>query len=141
MKTLILGVSCADEFCDDHPQTCIARLDEDAIARIRKLANAARELDVYSLSEFHYLPTWHDGLLDLEPQTSPDEPQTKTIIAEMAPSETAVEIPMICVTKDGFRFEAVPKHGSARLAISTSTVPLQELARTEVYISEQGADL
>ncbi len=127
MKLLILGVSCANDFCDDRPQTCVMCLDDEGIARIRTLAASAKSLDVYSIKEFNYAPTWLNDYVDLEGDTPLDEPSARKLIDELAPSEAAVEIPMLCVTKDSFRFEAVPKHGSASSALATPMVSLSEL--------------
>ena len=114
-KKLIIAVSDSSDFLE-VADYAIVELTADLIARIRKLSEAVRSLDVYKISEFNYHCDFMVADYDADPENG------KVTLKDFA---GRVECNTLNVTDTGFYWSGLYKHTDVRW--STDTVPLTAL--------------
>lgn len=112
---LIITVSDSSDFLE-VADYAIVELSADLIARIRKLSEAVRSLDVYRISEFNYHCDFMVADYDADPENG------KVALKEF---EGRMECNTLNVTDTGFYWSGLYKHTDVRW--STDTVPLTAL--------------
>ena len=112
---LIITVSDSSDFLE-VADYAVVELSADLIARIRKLSEAVRSLDVYRISEFNYHCDFMVADYDADPENG------KVALKEF---EGRVECNTLNVTDTGFYWSGLYKHTDVRW--STDTVPLTAL--------------
>lgn len=112
---LIITVSDSSDFMEVADYT-VVELSADLIARIRKLSEAVRSLDVYRISEFNYHCDFMVADYDADPENG------KVALKEF---EGRMECNTLNVTDTGFYWSGLYKHTDVRW--STDTVPLTAL--------------
>ena len=112
---LIITVSDSSDFME-VADYAVVELSADLIARIRKLAEAVRCLDVYKISEFNYHCDFMVADYDADPENG------KVALKEF---EGRMECNTLNVTDTGFYWSGLYKHTDVRW--STDTVPLTAL--------------
>lgn len=113
---LIIAVSDNSEFFSEVADYAVVELSTDLIARIRKLSEAVRCLDVYKISEFNYHCDFAVADYDADPENG------KVALKEFA---GRMECNTLNVTDTGFYWSGLYKHTDVRW--STDTVPLSAL--------------
>ena len=116
---LIIAVSDNSEFFSEVADYAVVELSADLIARIRKLSEAVRHLDVYKISEFDYHCDFMVADYDADPENG------KVALKEF---EGRMECNTLNVTDTGFYWSGLYKHTDVRW--STDTVPLSALDET-----------
>ncbi len=131
-KRLIVSVSCANSFASDVPDVFTIVIDDDLSARIKLLANSAKELGVHAIEEFNYSGTWSgcDFFID-----DNDCLNLYEVVKAIESDAARVEIPMLRVTEHAFSFTAVPKHCDDDMALFTRRIDLSILEDEEPIIS------
>jgi hypothetical protein len=114
-KKLIIAVSDSSDFLE-VADYAVVELSTDLIARIRKLSEAVRCLDVYKISEFNYHCDFMVADYDADPENG------KVALKEFA---GRMECNTLNVTDTGFYWSGLYKHTDVRW--STDTVPLTAL--------------
>lgn len=122
IKRLILALTDSSEFFADIADYAVIELDEPAINRIRALASAVRELQVYRIAEFNDVCDFVVADYDLDPENG------KVAIREF---EGRMECTLLNVTDCGFFWSGLYRHTSVRW--ETDTVPLTALDETMDY--------
>jgi len=112
---LIIAVSDSSDFLE-VADYAVVELSADLIARIRKLSEAVRCLDVYMISEFDYACDFMVADYDADPENG------KVALKEF---EGRMECNTLNVTDTGFYWSGLYKHTDVRW--STDTVPLTAL--------------
>lgn len=112
---LIITVSDSSDFME-VADYAVVELSADLIARIRKLSEAVRSLDVYKISEFNYHCDFMVADYDADPENG------KVALKEF---EGRMECNTLNVTDTGFYWSGLYKHTDVRW--STDTVPLTAL--------------
>ena len=112
---LIITVSDSSDFLE-VADYAVVELSADLIARIRKLSEAVRSLDVYRISEFNYHCDFMVADYDADPENG------KVALKEF---EGRMECNTLNVTDTGFYWSGLYKHTDVRW--STDTVPLTAL--------------
>ena len=112
---LIITVSDSSDFME-VADYAVVELSADLIARIRKLSEAVRSLDVYRISEFNYHCDFMVADYDADPENG------KVALKEF---EGRMECNTLNVTDTGFYWSGLYKHTDVRW--STDTVPLTAL--------------
>ena len=112
---LIITVSDSSDFLE-VADYAVVELSADLIARIRKLSEAVRSLDVYKISEFNYHCDFMVADYDADPENG------KVALKEF---EGRMECNTLNVTDTGFYWSGLYKHTDVRW--STDTVPLTAL--------------
>jgi hypothetical protein len=112
---LIIAVSDSSDFLE-VADYAVVELSADLIARIRKLSEAVRCLDVYKISEFNYHCDFMVADYDSDPENG------KVALKEFA---GRMECNTLNVTDTGFYWSGLYKHTDVRW--STDTVPLTAL--------------
>ena len=112
---LIITVSDSSDFLEVADYAVVV-LSADLIARIRKLSEAVRSLDVYRISEFNY----HCDFMVVDYDADPEN--GKVALKEF---EGRMECNTLNVTDTGFYWSGLYKHTDVRW--STDTVPLTAL--------------
>jgi hypothetical protein len=112
---LIIAVSDSSDYLE-VADYAVVELSTDLIARIRKLSEAVRCLDVYKISEFNY----HCDFMVADYDTDPEN--GKVSLKEFA---GRMECNTLNVTDTGFYWSGLYKHTDVRW--STDTVPLTAL--------------
>ena len=112
---LIITVSDSSDFME-VADYAVVELSADLIARIRKLSEAVRSLDVYKISEFNYHCDFMVADYDADPENG------KIALKEF---EGRMECNTLNVTDTGFYWSGLYKHTDVRW--STDTVPLTAL--------------
>jgi len=113
---LIIAVSDNSEFFSEVADYAVVELSTDLIARIRKLSEAVRCLDVYKISEFNYHCDFMVADYDADPENG------KVALKEFA---GRMECNTLNVTDSGFYWSGLYRHTDVRW--STDTVPLTAL--------------
>ncbi|MCU7556083.1 hypothetical protein OCL06_15940 [Alteromonas sp. ASW11-19] len=132
---LLLDVSCANDMADDVPCTFYAELTDADIARIKTLAAAVKQVDAYEIKEFDYSGSWYNACCAL-PAIKDDPDQFITDeVSGLEGAECRVEVPMLCVTQDKFKFISVPKHCGDNFSLSTRHIDIAELDTSTAIIS------
>jgi hypothetical protein len=112
---LIITVSDSSDFME-VADYAVVELSADLIARIRRLSEAVRSLDVYKVSEFNYHCDFMVADYDADPENG------KVALKEF---EGRMECNTLNVTDTGFYWSGLYKHTDVRW--STDTVPLTAL--------------
>lgn len=112
---LIITVSDSSVFLE-VADYAVVELSADLIARIRKLSEAVRSLDVYKISEFNYHCDFMVADYDADPENG------KVSLKEF---EGRMECNTLNVTDTGFYWSGLYKHTDVRW--STDTVPMTAL--------------
>ncbi len=112
---LIITVSDSSDFLE-VADYAVVELSADLIARIRKLSEAVRSLDVYRISEFNYHCDFMVADYDADPENG------KVALKEF---EGRMECNTLNVTDTGLYWSGLYKHTDVRW--STDTVPLTAL--------------
>lgn len=112
---LIITVSDSSDFME-VADYAVVELSANLIARIRKLSEAVRSLDVYKISEFNYHCDFMVADYDADPENG------KVALKEF---EGRMECNTLNVTDTGFYWSGLYKHTDVRW--STDTVPLTAL--------------
>ena len=112
---LIITISDSSDFME-VADYAVVELSADLIARIRKLSEAVRSLDVYKISEFNYHCDFMVADYDADPENG------KVALKEF---EGRMECNTLNVTDTGFYWSGLYKHTDVRW--STDTVPLTAL--------------
>ncbi len=110
---LIIAVSDNNEFFSEVADYAVVELSVDLIARIRKLSEAVRCLDVYRISEFNY----HCDFMVADYEAAPEN--GKVSLKEFS---GRMECNLLNVTDTGFYWSGLYRHTDIRW--STDTVPL-----------------
>jgi hypothetical protein len=125
-KKLIIAVSDSSDFLE-VADYAIVELTADVIARIRKLSEAVRSLDVYKISEFNYHCDFMVTDYDADPENG------KVTLKEFA---GRMECNTLNVTDCNFYWSGLYKHTDVRW--STDTVPLTALDEEGDYDMREG---
>ena len=112
---LIIAVSDSSDYLE-VADYAVVELSTDLIARIRKLSEAVRCLDVYKISEFNYHCDFMVADYDADAENG------KVALKEFA---GRMECNTLNVTDTGFYWSGLYKHTDVRW--STDTVPLSAL--------------
>jgi len=112
---LIIAVSDSSDYLE-VADYAVVELSTDLIARIRKLSEAVRCLDVYKVSEFNYHCDFMVADYDADPENG--KVALKEFVGRM-------ECNTLNVTDTGFYWSGLYKHTDVRW--STDTVPLTAL--------------
>ncbi len=112
---LIITVSDSSDFLE-VADYAVVELSADLIARIRKLSEAVRSLDVYRISEFNYHCDFMVADYDADPENG------KVALKEF---EGRMECNTLNVTDTSFYWSGLYRHTDVRW--STDTVPLTAL--------------
>jgi len=112
---LIIAVSDSSDFLE-VADYAVVELSTDLIARIRKLSEAVRCLEVYKISEFNYHCDFMVADYDADPENG------KVTLKEFT---GRMECNTLNVTDTGFYWSGLYKHTDVRW--STDTVPLSAL--------------
>jgi hypothetical protein len=112
---LIITISDSSDFLE-VADYAVVEVSADLIARIRKLSEAVRSLDVYKISEFNYHCDFMVADYDADPENG------KVALKEF---EGRMECNTLNVTDTGFYWSGLYKHTDVRW--STDTVPLTAL--------------
>lgn len=112
---LIITVSDSSDFME-VADFAVVELSADLIARIRKLSEAVRSLDVYKISEFNYQCDFMVVDYDADPEN------WKVALKEF---DGRMECTTLNVTDTGFYWSGLYRHTDVRW--STDTVPLTAL--------------
>ena len=112
---LIIAVSDSSDFLE-VADYAVVELSADLITRIRKLSEAVRCLDVYTISEFNYHCDFMVADYDADPENG------KVVLKEFP---GRMECNILNVTDTGFYWSGLYKHTDVRW--STDTVPLTAL--------------
>ena len=118
---LIITVSDSSDFMEVSDYAVI-ELSADLIARIRKLSEAVRSLDVYKISEFNYHCDFMVADYDADPENG------KVALKEF---EGRMECNTLNVTDTGFYWSGLYKHTDVRW--STDSVPLTALDEADDF--------
>lgn len=121
-KKLILSMSDNSEFFSEAADYAIVELSADLIARIRRLSEAVRSLDVYKISEFNYHCDFMVADYDADPENG--KVALKEFVGRM-------ECNTLNVTDTGFYWSGLDRHTDVRW--STDTVLLTTLDETDVF--------
>ena len=113
---LILDTNKPDVELMETPGKAVIELTPGLIQRILKLSKAARELDVWSIQEFSYVPTWTVW--------AEDEKTGEEIPGD---EELRTEGNLLCVTKEEYWWQMEPKHSD--VTVSTDYCSVGELKR------------
>jgi len=118
---LIITISDSSDFLE-VADYAVVEVSTDLIARIRKLSEAVRSLDVYKISEFNYHCDFKVADYDADPENG------KVALKEF---EGRMEVNTLNVTDTGFYWSGLYKHTDVRW--STDTVPMTALDETSDF--------
>lgn len=141
-KIIITEVTCANSFSSDYPSLFGLALDDELKARIKSLAEAARNLNVYAIEEFCYAGVWADARSEIFAEHDIESLSGEFAMSLLRGVQDRVDVPMLRVTTDEFHLTAVPKHGSDELAFTTKRIPLSALESDDtLYLVESGPSM
>jgi predicted nucleic-acid-binding Zn-ribbon protein len=99
-----LGVTCINENAEDLVQKVVFDLTPAMVDRIQVLSDTLKAVGAEYISEFNYQGVW----------------------VNQYGTEVRIEIPMLEVSKDGWRLTAVPKHSGDDCLLQSSYQPIPE---------------
>lgn len=129
-KTLVLRITCANEWASNYPALFTVVLSDEAISRIKALSKAVTELGLHAVEEFDYSGTWVSGEVD-EDSWDVDAMD----LDELVKFDEGVDVPKLRVTADSFHFTALPKHCRDDMALTTRRVPISALDSADQYVA------
>lgn len=115
-KRLILSLTDNNEFFSETADYAVVELGSDEIGRIRQLAAAARDLEVYRISEFNYSCAFRSADYDAVPEDG------KVALCEF---RGRMECSTLNVSDSDFYWSGLYRNTSVRW--ETDTVPLDAL--------------
>lgn len=132
IKRIITEVSCIEDWAEG-PESFYAEIDEEFAQRILMLSGNVESLGIYGTCEFSYRGTWSTALIEVDETDITSEEQLKALIAEIEldANDFRVDIPMLHVMTNEFKWTAVPKHCGDNMEIRSRTIPLEFLSNDE----------
>lgn len=129
MSTFILPVHSATDNDEVIPTHFFINLSESIIERIKKLQKSTLSLECHSIRDFYSEGVYFssDHLPKSIEQYEDDHASLSKDLAEFECAKYNMDIKMLIVTQEGFRFTATPKHQGDECACSTSKVRISNL--------------
>jgi hypothetical protein len=130
-KTLILPTSCLDEFASDFACVFAVTITATLCERIKLLADTCTATCANTIDTFNHDGVWSEAFVDLN---GVNESNINTVMASIDKSESRIEMSQLCVTKDAFKFTAVPKHLGNDMLLSTPFIGIAELGNETLLV-------
>jgi hypothetical protein len=130
-KTLILPTSCLNEFATDFPCVFAVTITNTLCEQIQLLAGTCTAVCSDLITTFNHDGVWSDAIVDLN---EVDEGNINTVMALIDKAESRIEMSQLCVTKDAFKFTAIPKYLSDDMLLSTPYIGIAELGNEALLV-------
>ena len=127
MKSILVSVSCRNEWVSDYPNVFYLKIDDFLKSRIIKLSEVVSELDVFSIKELNSLGDWGVSDFVSSDDNEMNEKDFQKVISEALANTARVECSELRVYKHNFSFLSIPKHGSSSEAYFTDPIPISFL--------------
>lgn len=129
MRLFMMVKSPTNDFGPDY---LIASLDESFIEKVEKLAAVVKDLDVYSITEFSYVPDWYtmgdDFYFEIEGRVGDKqylrltEDEYQALITDPGTEKASVDVPELVVTREGIQWQSESPGGDVYFTPAMPTV-------------------